>query len=99
MIKYHAWRHERAIHKVEVEKETKNSVIIKLLGSPPEMKRYAKITLDNGYFDTFEEAKKKWICEQWENEVKTARRNLELAQSRLGNAKGLKETKDDYNSI
>lgn len=84
MIKYKAecWMGPK-ITKVEVERTTKSSVFI-----DGRMER--KKTDDKVYFDTFSEAKE-WLVMVYDRKAQVARRNLELANARLGNAKGLKE--------
>lgn len=83
MIKYEAKPTWVEIKKIEVDSETNSFVIIN-------GRRNAKKSDYKSYFNTFEEAKSH-ILEYWENEIKSARNTLEYRQSRLGNAKGLKE--------
>jgi hypothetical protein len=52
-----------------------------------------KNTNHSHHFDTFQEAKD-WIVENTEKNLESARYQLQEAQSTNGNAKGLKEEKD-----
>jgi hypothetical protein len=84
MIKYKAeFSWEPRIKKVEVERETDASVFFKEFSE-------RKLTQYHAYFDSFEEAKD-YLCKIFESRVEVVRRNLEIAKSKYGNAKGLKE--------
>jgi hypothetical protein len=84
MIKYKAeFSWEPRIKKVEVERETAHSVFFKGTNE-------RKQTQYHAYFDSFQEAKD-YVCGIFEDKVERARRSLEVAKSKYGNAKGLKE--------
>lgn len=68
---------------IEAERETADSVWIK-------GRRNKKASSYESYFDTFQEARDHCVLNA-QNKVDIARRQLELANSHLGNAKGLKE--------
>jgi hypothetical protein len=84
VIKYMTWLDE--IKKVEVEKETDSSVWAK-------GKRIAKRARHQSIFDGWEEAKEHLLKEA-EASVISARRQLEYANSRYGNIKGMKPPKE-----
>lgn len=73
----------KLIELVEIERETESSVWI---GG----RRNSKISDYHCYFDSFDEAKAH-LLEKADEKVIGARRSLELANSHLGNIKGLKE--------
>jgi hypothetical protein len=84
MVKYKAkfwW--EPKIEKIEIEKETESFVFFR-------NKKEKKKTQDYVYFDSFDEAKAHLI-QVYEGKATDARRALEMANSYLGNAKGLKD--------
>jgi len=89
MIKYRAaWSHSPRIEVFEVEKETKLTVSY----SPYKncrARRERKISDDHGWFDSFDEAKAALVAEL-EQKVVRVRENLQHANDRLGNAKGLR---------
>jgi hypothetical protein len=83
---------------VEVVKSTEKSVWIKKkktnLGSATESYEEVRVNRQGqyeSYFETFELAKN-YLIRHWERQVDSARRNLEETSSKLGNAKGLKES-------
>lgn len=83
MIKYEADTSWLKISKVEVERETKNSVWIN-------GRRNAKLSGWKSYFDTFQEAKE-YLIQAKNEDVFRARCALNRANAALGNAEGLKE--------
>lgn len=78
------------IEVVECERETDSCVWVRGGFSKAERRYNKKSSYDN-YFDSFQEAKD-FLINTGEAKVKSARRNLEEANSYLGNAKGLKES-------
>ena len=86
MYKARAW-YRPEILTVSIDGETEHFVKI---GNRREKKR----TDDTSFFETFEEAKA-WLLEIFESRAKIARRNLEEANSYLGNVKGMKERKSE----
>jgi hypothetical protein len=77
------WWSTHKITAVQIEKETDSSVW-------HNGRRCKKRTEESGYFDSFAEAKE-FLVQFAEEKVRVARRMLELANSQLGNAKGIKE--------
>lgn len=71
------------VETVEVDRESENSVWIN-------GQRRAKRSDWDNYFPTFDEAKA-FVIHEMESGVDSARRELERAKDKLGNAKGLKE--------
>jgi hypothetical protein len=71
------------IKPVEVERETESSVWIS-------GRRQSKRSSYQNYFDSWEEARA-FKIEDCEREVAAARRELEYANSKLGNIKGMKK--------
>lgn len=89
MIMYRA-RHSFGkvqLDKVEIERQTKASFY--LTDGTVERKRVIKHGYIQLFFVSHLEAKN-WLIEESENMVGNCRRNLQIAQSTLGNAKGLK---------
>jgi hypothetical protein len=81
------------IEAVQVEKETAQSVWInswtfKGAGTGPARKHAKRSQYDN-YFDTWQEAYQ-FLLERAISRVLSARRELDLANSHLGNVKGMK---------
>ena len=91
MIKYRTGFTFRSnpIDKVEVERETDSSVWIKNTTTGKD-RRVSKTGKYENYFDTWEQAKI-YLLKEAEDELNAARRNLERAQSKYGNIKGLKK--------
>lgn len=77
------WWSMQKITAVQIEKETDSSVWYNGRWCK---KRTEKV----GYFDSFEDAKA-FLIAYAEKKVSRARQMLELANSQLGNAKGIKE--------
>ena len=75
------------IELVEVENETQSSVWIN-------GRRQKKQTAHRKYFDTWGEAKD-FLMKEAEIGVRNARARLEIANSKLGNVKGLNEPVND----
>ena len=69
------------IESVEIDRETDNIVFIM-------KKRNAKRSSWHNYFDTFDEAKA-FLIETAENEIASIRRQLEIANGKLDNIRGL----------
>ena len=85
MIKYRAGiSYDPEIKKIEVVRETDKFVFI------TEANRQAKDSTDYSWFDTWEEAKNH-LLDVYGERVLTARRRLQVANSKLGNVKGMKE--------
>lgn len=83
MIKYVAVRYfNPIIRAVNVEKETSTSVWIN-----GQVRR--KVSSNKAYFDSWEKAKA-WLLEWAESNAASARRDLEVANAKLGNVKGMK---------
>ena len=85
MIKYKAY-HEFIrvkIQAVEIARETASYVVYH--DGTKESKKLAMTK----FFDEFEDAKS-WLIEECNKSLDGCRRSLQLAQSTLGNAKGLK---------
>ncbi|MDE1139949.1 MAG: hypothetical protein PW999_09900 [Paraburkholderia tropica] len=93
MKKYRAaWSYAPRIEVFEIEKETKLTVSYNPWASGRgRVRRENKISDDHGWFDSFDEAKAALVAEL-ERKVVLARDNLQRANDRLGNAKGLKES-------
>ncbi len=90
MIKYKASVHGR-IKAVEVLKETSGFVTRSSGGD----RTFREAKTSNGfdpyrYFDTWKDARD-WLVGELEREVLSARRSLELANSRLGDVKNMKD--------
>lgn len=83
MKKYMSRSVSLRIEEVEIDRETESSVWIN--GS-----RVAKIGVYGSYHDTWEEAHQRLLALA-QRDVDTLRRRLELANSRLGNIKGMKK--------
>ena len=82
MVKYKtSWR---GIAKIEIERETKKQVVL-MNGN-----RASKLSSYECYFDTWEGAKK-YLLDKAQMKVQGIRRQLETANSELGNIKGMKE--------
>lgn len=86
MIKYRtertSWQVEAKITPVEVERETDSSLWIK-------GRRQAKSLQHETYHDTWDIAHA-YLMEIANQHCQTARRNLETANGKLGNVKGMK---------
>lgn len=85
MIKYEVHSYGNKIVKVEVERETEQSVFL-----PGGQRRAKRSSGAAGFYDSFQEAKDA-LYAYVEGVVESRRRQLELSKSRLGNIKGLKE--------
>ena len=85
MIKYKAYHAFLTVKitAIEVARETA-SYVVHYDGSKESKKLAA-----TKFFDKFEDAKA-WLVEESEKSLASCRRSLQLAQSTLGNAKGLK---------
>jgi len=84
MIKYKADRSwNPKITTIQADKETESSVWIN-----GRMSR--KMASCEAYFDTWDGAKA-WLLEWAEDNAASARRNLESANAKLGNVKGIKQ--------
>jgi hypothetical protein len=94
-IKFVARRIGRPIESVEVERETEQSVWVCGVwhGKKVAPRRHSKRSDWDNYFDTWEEAKA-FLLANAERKVAHARRELEIANSELGNVKGLKPPVD-----
>lgn len=93
ITKYKAsWGRER-IEKIDVLRETKTSVFIesKNWSNTFEEKRVAKMSQFECYFDSWPEAHA-FCMKAAEDKVMSARRALEMANAKLGNIKGMKES-------
>jgi DNA polymerase II large subunit len=88
------WGKEK-IERVELAKETAAfvTVLMKSYDGRITERREAKSSKHGGFFDTWEAAKQS-LLEEAEATVASARRRLEVAQSELGNIKGMKPPKD-----
>lgn len=82
MLKYKTGGFVKPIEPVEIERETDKCVYIRGC-------RHAKLTDYYAFHDTWDEAKA-YLMSKAEDSVFNARRNLERANSHLGNIKGLK---------
>lgn len=92
IIKFKASSIGPSIERIEVISETDHFVsLASNYGGKPN--REKKITDWYGFFDSFEDAKK-FLMDEADQRVRNARRQLELANSRLGNVKGIKEAKN-----
>lgn len=83
MIKYRVWIRFNEIKPVEVERETKTSVWV-------DGTRNAKMSNHYCYFGTWEEAHA-FLLAKAEEDCTRIRRQLEYANSKLGNVKGMKK--------
>ena len=89
-----AWGYTPRIEEFEVEKETKLTVSYNPYGNGRGRTiRENKISDSHGWFDTFDAAKAALVTE-FERKVSLARDNLQRANNRFGQAKGLKEPKE-----
>lgn len=85
IIKYRGeWGWAPRIERIEVTAETAATVVL------ASGRREHKMSDTSGIFDTWQEAHVAVVA-HYERKVAGARRSLELANSTLGNAKGLKE--------
>ena len=83
MIKFRAggWGN-KLIESVEVDRETDNSIFIG-------KNRNAKRSSYHNYFDTWDDAKA-FLLKNAEDEAASCRRQLEVANGKLGNIRGLR---------
>jgi len=93
MKKYLANRCGR-IDKVEITRETDASVWVQSFGTAGTERRRSKLAEDYGYFDSWGEARA-WLIKMLTRDVESARRSLEYAKGKLGNAVGMKPPEDD----
>ena len=86
----YAWRD--LIEEVEITRETEKQVVVSVVLNSGKVRedRSAKKSSSVNYFDTWEEAKL-YLLERAESKVTHARRELDKANSHLGNIKGLKK--------
>lgn len=87
MIKYYAVIRRNEIEKVEVVKETVNSVFIE---RGLRLRRYARTGTNFGYFDTFEQAKQ-WLISMQRTKIAEALRDINTANRRIEILESLKE--------
>lgn len=87
MIKYYAVIWRNTIEKVEVVKETANSVFIE---RGLRLRRYARTGTNFGYFDTFEQAKQ-WLISRQEAEIQAAMKDIDNANRRIEILESLEE--------
>ena len=83
MTKYKAKTYHPFVEKVQVERETPNSIWV-------DGQRRAKMASDVGYFDSFDRAKG-FLLAIAKEKVKVANYRLKQAKAFIGNVKGLKE--------
>ena len=84
MIKYVANRWRLTIKPIEVERETASYVWMKSLRCCSKRSKF------ESYFDTWDEARD-WLIAETTRDLDNAREELKRAQSRVGNAKGLRQ--------
>lgn len=89
MIKYKTSNYGVEIERVEVIRETAQCVFVVASGRE---RRESKSSEWSKYHDTWQQAKD-FLVERETVRVEAARRILELAKGKLGNAKGLREPK------
>jgi hypothetical protein len=97
IVKFKTGFTREPIERVEVLRETKASVYVPTNGFQPKgekERREAKMTEYAQYHDTWEAAHE-FLMVRAQAEVAKARRSLELANSKLGNIKGMKPPKGD----
>ena len=85
MIKFRTggWDRNKLIEPIEIDRETDFSVFIG-------KERNAKRSSWHNYFDTWDDAKT-FLLEHAESEAASCRRQLEVANGKLGNIRGLKK--------
>jgi hypothetical protein len=91
MKMYRVGVYSYVIEEKEVSKETAATVTwIDRWGGRAIERKDRKVTSTCRWFDTWSEART-WLVEKAERDVVFARRELELAKSKLGNLKGMKD--------
>lgn len=94
IVKYKAIR--GSIHRIECSKETGKTVTMilpKFLSDGYYEKKEAKLGPHHGIFDSWTDARE-YLLREAMDDVVEARRSLELANSYLGNVKGMKPPKE-----
>lgn len=84
-----AW--SRVIGRVHVSGETEHTLHV--VGGNGKTRVHRKRTDFAGYFDAWDEAKQ-FLLDHAERDVAAARRQLELANAKLGNVKGMRRPDD-----
>lgn len=86
---------DNKIERLECTRETDKTlwVLERWMDTAPVERQRRKDTSGEHYHETWEAAHK-WLLESAEAAVIAARRNLEVANSKLGNIKGMKKPED-----